>query len=102
MCIRDSSLAAAGTASAIGASSNVAANLVLNGGDLQYTGVGATTDRLLTLGNLGGTLDASGAGALVINGNAVTTNQIVDSGTGTRTLILTGTNTSQNLSLIHI
>jgi autotransporter-associated beta strand protein len=54
-------LANGGTDSNIGASSNAAANLVLDGGTLQYTGAGVSTDRLFTLTNNGGTIDASAA-----------------------------------------
>jgi fibronectin-binding autotransporter adhesin len=49
---------------AIGAASNDACNLVLNGGALQYTGKVASIDRLFTVTAAGGTLDASGSGAL--------------------------------------
>src|SRR5205814_7022754 len=51
----------------LGSSSNAAGNLVLTGGALQYTGAGATTDRLLTVTPTGGKLDASGSGAVVFN-----------------------------------
>ena len=59
-----SSLANGGTASGLGSSSNAASNLVLSGGTLQYTGSGASTDRLFTVGANGATLDASGTGAV--------------------------------------
>lgn len=58
------SLANGAVASNIGQSSNAAANLVLNRGTLQYTGTGASTDRLFTVGNGGGTIESSGSGAL--------------------------------------
>jgi autotransporter-associated beta strand protein len=61
-----------GVNSPLGASTNAAANLLLNDtGTLQYTGATATTDRLFTVGSgaTGGTLDASGTGALTM-GNA--------------------------------
>ncbi len=57
-------LADGGTVSGIGSSSSNATNLVLNGGTLRYTGGAVSTDRLFSLGNSGGTLDASGTGAL--------------------------------------
>ena len=60
-----SSLANGGTNSNIGASTNVAGNLVLNRGTLQYSGSAVTTDRLFTVGNGGGAIDSSGSGALV-------------------------------------
>ena len=56
-------LANGGSNSNIGASSNDAANLVLNGGTLRYS-VGAaaavSTDRLFSVGTSGGIIDASG------------------------------------------
>ncbi len=55
-------LANGGVLSNIGTSANSAANLVLGGGGLQYTGSGASTNRLFTITPAGGTLDASGAG----------------------------------------
>ena len=88
-------LANGGTASSIGKSTNVAGNLVLDGGTLQYANTGAaeSTDRLFTVGSnevsgTTGTIDASGANALSFtNTGAIgygTTNQ-------PRTLALTGT-----------
>ena len=75
------------TASAIGASSNAAGNLVLDGGTLQYAGMtGGSTDRLFTLTANGGTIDSSGGGSLVFSSNA----PFVAAGTGNRTLTLTG------------
>jgi len=86
-----------GIASTIGASSNAAANLVINGGTLRYTGAGASTDRLFTLGagGSGGTLDASGTGALVLTN----TGDLAYTGAGTRTLTLTG---SSDAALVNI
>ena len=82
-------MAIGGAASSIGESSNVAANLVLNGGTLRYTGNGATTDRLFTLGASGGTLDASGTGPIVwSNTGAIASNGFA--------LTLTGANTGAN------
>jgi fibronectin-binding autotransporter adhesin len=81
-----SALANGGSTSDIGNSANSAANLVLNGGTLQYTGtVAAASDRLFTLGLGGGTLDNEG-GVLTLN-NA---GSIALSGSGARTLNLTG------------
>jgi len=48
----------------IGASTNAAGNLWFSGGTLQYTGAATSTDRLFTIANSGGTLDASGSGAV--------------------------------------
>ena len=85
-------LAVGGSASSIGASSNAAANLVFNGGDLQYTGAQTSTDRLFTIGSNGGAIDASGSGPLTFSntGAAVTTGSYGD-------LILTGSNTGLNV-----
>ncbi len=87
-----SQMANGGSAGGIGKSTNVAANLVLNGGDLQYTGAAASTDHAFTLGSNGGTLDASGTGAI----NFASTGSVAFSGNGTRTLTLTGNNTGAN------
>jgi len=85
-------LANGGTASSIGDSANAAANLVLNGGTLRYTGGAVSSDRLFSIGTSGGTLDASGTGALNLNN----TGAMGTPGTGTRTLTLTGSNTDDN------
>lgn len=54
-----------GFSSNLGASSSDAENLVLsNNGTLKYTGPNTSTDRLFTLDSGGGTIDASGAGAM--------------------------------------
>jgi autotransporter-associated beta strand protein len=86
-------LANGGAPSGIGASANVAANLVLDGGTLQYTGSGAATDRLFTLTTKGGSIDASGSGSLTFSN----TGPVALSGTGARSLTLTGGNTEANL-----
>ncbi len=87
-------VAAGAAVSAIGASTNIASNLVLDGGTLQYVGTAVgTTDRLFTLTQNGGTIDSSSvananylyftnAGAIVMAPGTATT----------RTLTLTGTN----------
>ncbi|HEY5312115.1 MAG TPA: autotransporter-associated beta strand repeat-containing protein, partial [Pirellulales bacterium] len=110
------SLANGGVASGIGASTSDASNLVLNGGSLQYTGSQATyeqstatpsvsTDRLFTLGTSGGTIDSSGSfgnnvdAAGTANNAALifsNTGPVVFSGSGARTLTLTGTSISDN------
>jgi autotransporter-associated beta strand protein len=86
-------LADGGSDSGIGASSNAASNLVLNGGALQYTGSGDTTNRSLTLGANGGTLDSSGTGAVDFT-NA--TSLAYSTANTSETLTLTGTNTGAN------
>ena len=86
-------LANGGSNSDLGSSSNAATNLVLNGGTLNYTGAGVTTDRLFSVGTSGGTIDSSGSGALNFSN---TGSMGFNSQTGTRTLTLTGTNTNAN------
>ncbi|HVT73469.1 MAG TPA: autotransporter-associated beta strand repeat-containing protein, partial [Lacunisphaera sp.] len=81
-----------GVAGNLGQATNAAANLVFDGGTLQYTGGGETTDRLFTLTNNGGTIDASGTGAL----SFTSTGSVAFTGTSSRTLTLTGTNTGAN------
>jgi fibronectin-binding autotransporter adhesin len=96
-------LTAGGSNSSIGASTNVAGNLVINGGTLQYVGAGNSTDRLFTLGTAGGTLDSSGTGALTMNNtgdigfgiyNGSTTLQSIAN--TSVTLTLSGSNTGNN------
>lgn len=84
-------LANGGSTSGIGASSNAAANLVIDGGTLQYTGSGNSTDRNYTHGDNNATIDASGSDVLTMTGAAtyVTANQ-------SRNLTLTGANTGAN------
>ena len=85
-------LADGGVTSSIGKSAKDAANLVLNNGTLEYTGGGTSTDRLFTLGALGGVLNASGAGAV----NFTNTDPMGLASGGNRTLSLTGTNAGDN------
>jgi autotransporter-associated beta strand protein len=90
-----------GSNSSIGKSSNAAANLVLDGGTLQWasTQVGASfsTDRLFTITQNGGGLDASGTNPITFAGNGVgAANTIATSGSGPRTFTLKGSNTSAN------
>jgi fibronectin-binding autotransporter adhesin len=87
-------LADGGAVSSIGTSSNSAANLVLNGGKLQYLGAGNSTDRLFTLGpSASSSLDASGTGAVQFTN----TGAVAFSGTNTaQTVTLTGTSTDNN------
>jgi autotransporter-associated beta strand protein len=86
-------LANGGAASDIGQASSSAANLVLNGGTLQYTGGAADVDRLFSLTTAGGAIDASGSGgALNLNNGG----SVALSGLGARTLTLTGTSADDN------
>lgn len=81
-----------GSNSSIGRSGSGAANLVLNGGALRYTGPGASTNRLFTLGTGGGQIDASGSSAVTF----ISTGTVGTTGTGPRTLTLSGTNAGDN------
>jgi fibronectin-binding autotransporter adhesin len=86
------SIANGGSASSIGASSNAAGNLILNGGTLRYTGGAVSTDRLFSL-QASTTLDASGTGAV----NFTNTASIgYNGGTAAKTLTLTGASTGNN------
>jgi fibronectin-binding autotransporter adhesin len=93
-------LANGGTGSSIGnsgtsaAAGSAATDLVLDNGTLKYTGTGDSTNRLFTIGTGGATIDASASanGALNFTG----TGSLVASGTGDRTLTLTGSSTGNN------
>mgnify|MGYP006275270843 CR=1 FL=1 len=85
-------LANGGTASGLGQASADPANLVLDGGTLQYTGPAVTIDRGFTVTANGGTIERHGSGNLVLGGTA----DIVMAGTGDRTLTLSGSATSFN------
>jgi fibronectin-binding autotransporter adhesin len=61
-------LAAGGANSSIGASTNAASNLVINGGTLRFTG-GGTTDRNFTIGDSNATLEGTG-GQMTLTGTA--------------------------------
>ncbi len=112
-----SSLANIGQNSSIGRGDSTsattnAASLVLDGGVLQYTGAGATTDRLFTLGttavafranangnstlnihSVTGGIDSSGTTGALIFSNA---GAIAFAGSGARQFLLTGSNTADN------
>jgi autotransporter-associated beta strand protein len=83
-------LANGGVASDIGAASSAASNLVLNGGTLQYTGPGASIDRLYSVGPGGGTIENIGLGVLAFTNS----DALGMSGNGPRTLTLTGAGTA--------
>ena len=85
-------IANGGVSSNIGASTNAAANLALNGGTLRYTGAAVSTDRGFTLSNNSG-IDASGTGAINF---ANTGTPAFGTADAVRTLTLTGTNTGNN------
>jgi autotransporter-associated beta strand protein len=82
-----------GVAGNLGQATSAAANLVFNGGTLQYTGVTADTDRNFTLNAATtSTIDVTQAAtALTISGaSTATTGALTKAGAGT--LVLTGTN----------
>jgi autotransporter-associated beta strand protein len=83
-----------GSNSNIGAASNAAANLVLGGGTLQYTGATASTDRAFTLTNATTSIIeiTTGATNLTISGSSANTSGALTK-TGTGTLTLSGANT---------
>ena len=82
----------AGSPGAIGASTTLASNLVLNGGTLRLTGTQTNTDRSATLGSGGGTIDVAAAGSsLQISGVLTGTGNLTKTGPGT--LILANGNT---------
>jgi len=93
------SLADGAAPSSIGASSNAASSLVLNGGTLQYANTGAAegTDRLFTLGSAGGTLDASGANLISFTNAG---NIAFSTNSSTSSLNLTGTGAGALAALI--
>ena len=84
-------LANGAASSGIGSSTNAAANLVLSGGTLKYTGGTQSTDRNFTIGTSGGTFDASGSGAVTFTGTAT-----LATNNAARSLTLTGTNSANN------
>ena len=85
-----SSIANGGSNSNIGSSSNAAANLVLGGGTLQYTGSTASTNRNFTLtAATNSTIDITNQ--LTVSGASTITSGALNK-TGAGTLILTGAN----------
>jgi autotransporter-associated beta strand protein len=78
-----------------GSANGSSGDLVLNGGTLQYTGsANQTTNRLLSIGTAGGTIDSSGSGTLTFNGTGAIG---FNSQTGPRTLTLTGNNATASV-----
>jgi autotransporter-associated beta strand protein len=75
-------LANGGQPSSVGSSSSDASNLVVQGGTLKYVGGAATTDRLFTVGTRGGTIDASGTGAVTFSSTAALDIDVAEARTG--------------------
>jgi len=92
-------LANGGMPSTIGESSSSESNLILNGGGIQYSGSGASTDRVFSLGVYGGVLDASGTGPMQWTSTATIG---FAGGSGPRTLTLQGSNTGANTLALAI
>ena len=86
------SLKNGGVASNIGAGGVASNTLTFNSGTLRYIGTGDSSNRAFTVNANGGTLDASGSGAL--NLTAVT--QLGRAANGPVVLTLTGTNGGNN------
>jgi autotransporter-associated beta strand protein len=83
-------LATGGLPSSSGQSTNAAANLVLDGGTLRYTGGAGSTDHAFTLTANGGTIERTGTGTFDFTSSAA----FAQSGAGDRTLMLAGTSTA--------
>ena len=87
-----STIANATVASNLGAVATTSSGfLIFQGGTLQYTGSGHSTNRAFVMQTGGATIDASGTGALVISGVAV-----ANTANLTTSLTLTGSNTDNN------
>jgi autotransporter-associated beta strand protein len=87
--------------SPIGAASSASANLVLNGGTLQYTGPSASTDRGATLGSNGGTVEVStAANSLTLSGVLAGTSGGRFTKTGPGTLVFSGANTYDGATIV--
>ena len=83
----------------LGAATNAAANLVLGGGTLQYTGTSASTDRAFTL-SAGTTSTIDTVSSLTISGAAAaTTGSLTKIGAGT--LTLSGANNYTGVTTIN-
>lgn len=100
-------LANGGMVSGIGQSSSASANLLLNGGGLQYTGATTSINRGFSLGVNNGTIDVSNAGTtLTISGTAIrdpaaggALTSLTKEGDGT--LVLSGTNTYRGNTVVN-
>ena len=92
-------LANGGLNSNIGKSSTLAANLVFDGGTLQYTGSNVSTDRAFTITNSKvGTIDVVTNNLTITGASASTSGSLTKIGTGT--LTLTGSNAYTGATLV--
>lgn len=89
--------------SALGAPTTVADGTIAVGdrntaGTLRYVGAGHTSNRVIDMrGSAAGvTIDASGTGALVLNGNVIGTFPTTGNGQANKTLTLSGSSTAAN------
>ena len=88
-----------GVAGNLGAATNTATNLVLNGGGLQYTGLSASTNRNFILSNATtSTIDVSTNTLSLTGSSTVTTGGLTKAGSGT--LMLLSANTYTGLTSI--
>lgn len=95
-----STLANGGSASGIGASGAAAANLALNGGTLEYTGLSVGIDRGLTAGAAGATVAVSNAATtLTMGGQVAGTGALTKGGSGV--LYLNGNNAYTGATTIN-
>ncbi|HEX3628561.1 MAG TPA: LamG-like jellyroll fold domain-containing protein [Verrucomicrobiae bacterium] len=93
-------LAIGGAASALGAASSDPANVVINGGQLQYTGPSVSIDRGVTLTANGGTLAATTPGStLATSGTIAGSGGLAVSGSGT--VALGGANTYSGGTVVN-
>lgn len=95
--INISALGNSGAPGDLGAGAS-AGSLLLNGGAVEYAGLGESVNRLFTIGSGGGAIRASGAGTLVLNN----TGALGTSGSGARTLTLAGSDVSTNTMAARI
>lgn len=87
-----SALANGGQPSDLGAATAASANLVLNGGTLQYTGAFSSTDRGATVGASGATVEVTMFGATLAGSGTIVGSGVLNK-TGDGALTLSGANT---------
>lgn len=94
------SLQNGGVESSLGKSTSLATNVLFHGGTLKYIGATTSTDRLFSLGKTGGTIDASGTGAVNFTNTGTIGTYFLGTDTNpndiTGTLTLTGSNAGLN------